>query len=447
MPSTGNEAIKQEQLRHMHIVYANAEVTLIAAAGKDASAGLPGVPGRPRRQQPGALIQGHAVVCIPPDPSLHVRAGSTWATRGWTYQEGLLARRRLFFSEHEMSYECRHMLCREAMRLPLDLERGMSGYQPRLMEPFWMYERHMLPGMDASHTGIGLFKLLEIYLTRQLSLPSDILNTMLGILNLLAQYKKRPIYHICGVPILKLRDDSESNTNSDTEVAAPAALGGFLDGLCWELRERAHRRPGFPSWSWTGWQGVVTTSKSKYNRPIKQTHGFGIDVSIIPRNQDRSAAVPWSRCYDQLRMVDDSNPEIRSGQQHILEITASAVTVRFRKANCERKPDAWIGTVCAGDDVWRGEFFLTRKDEGDDDNVLLSLLLQETWTGIVVGNSQSSPYPDMHNTIVLVVQEQEQKQQQEDGQEHTYCERIGLLSLMHCTLKGNMLERRTWRLQ
>ncbi|KAG5826947.1 hypothetical protein H9Q74_002968 [Fusarium xylarioides] len=69
---TGDKAIKQEQLRHMHLVYANAEVTLIAAAGKDSSAGLPGVPGRPRNQQPGAVIDGHALVCIPPDPSLYI---------------------------------------------------------------------------------------------------------------------------------------------------------------------------------------------------------------------------------------------------------------------------------------------------------------------------------------------------------------------------------------
>ncbi len=44
---TGNESIKQEQLRHMHTVYANADVTLVAAASTDASVGLLGAPGRP----------------------------------------------------------------------------------------------------------------------------------------------------------------------------------------------------------------------------------------------------------------------------------------------------------------------------------------------------------------------------------------------------------------
>jgi len=46
---TGDEAIKQEQLRHMHTVYANAEVTLVAVTSTGASAGLPGAPSYPAR--------------------------------------------------------------------------------------------------------------------------------------------------------------------------------------------------------------------------------------------------------------------------------------------------------------------------------------------------------------------------------------------------------------
>lgn len=143
----------------MHIVYANAEVTLVAAARSDASAGLPSAPGRPRSRQPGALLKGHPLVCIPPDPSSHIRSASTWATRGRTYQEGLLARRRLFFSEYAMSYECRDMLCREAMRLPPVVEQRMSG-RPRLMGPLWMYEYGTSLSEVARNNGTGFSGLL-----------------------------------------------------------------------------------------------------------------------------------------------------------------------------------------------------------------------------------------------------------------------------------------------
>jgi hypothetical protein len=443
---TGDEAIKQEQLRHMHLVYANAEVTLIAAAGDDASAGLPGAPGRPRQQQPGAFIQDHALVCIPPDPSQHIRR-STWATRGWTYQEGLLARRRLYFSEHEMSYECRHMICREAIRLPYGLEKTISGSKPRFMEPFWMYQPYKMPGADASHTGLGLFDLLAVYTTRQLSLPSDTLNAMLGILNLLSQKKKKPIYHICGVPILRL-NDKKSGINANNNVTAAVGLGGFLDGLCWRLQEPAQRRHGFPSWSWTGWQGVVA-GMSKDSQPINPTSGFAIDISIILGDQEDGIVVPWNLCYDQLRMKDDNNSVIQSGQQHILEITASAATIKFRRGEYDGRPNTWIGTVCAGDKIWQGEFLLTRKAEDNDNSEerLISSLLQKPWTGIVLGTSQSQKHTNLHDTTVLVIQEQEHGQRQRSVRDHIYCERIGLLTLIHCTLDDSLLEQRTWRLK
>ncbi|KAM0438673.1 hypothetical protein ACHAPT_001429 [Fusarium lateritium] len=426
---TGNEAIKQEQLRHMHTVYANAEVTLVAAAGTDASAGLPGAAGRPRAQQPGAFVQGHALVCIPPDPSHHIHSASTWATRGWTYQEGLLARRRLYFSKYEMSYECRDMLCREALRLPPAVEQRMSGRRPRLMNPLWMYEPYRLPGVGSHHNGTSLFDLLAMYSVRQLSLPPNALNAMLGILQVLAEHKSKPVYHVCGVPIL-CTTDSEFNSNGDSTVAARLALDGFVNGLCWRLQQPAHRRPGFPSWSWTGWQGVVESMHGRLPL-VRHAYGFGIDISIIPRNHD-GGAVPWNRYYDQLRTADDSSKDLWSGQQHVLEITASAATVWFRKTiEIFDELAKWTGTVCAGDCVWQGEFSLTQKGEGDntldDTDSLMSSLLQKPWTGIVLGNSYWQWY-DMHDTYVLVVEEQEQKQQQQDEEQrrqpaadtHTY---------------------------
>ncbi|RSL65115.1 hypothetical protein CEP51_013033 [Fusarium floridanum] len=318
---TGNEAIKMEQLRHMHTVYANAEVTLVAAAGTGPSAGLPGAPGDSQRfQQPSAIVSGHALVCIPPDPTHHIRSASAWATRGWTFQEGLLARRRLFFSDYEVSYECRDMLCREALRLPRSMERAMSGRVPRLMDPQWMYKPYKLPGMRSDDDGTSLFDLLAAYSVRKLSLPSDALNAMLGIFQQLGEKECRPIYHICGVPILYQSDQSA------TAWIYPPTPDGFIKGLCWRLQQPARRRLEFPSWSWTGWYGVV-------------------------KNGD---AVPWDSYYDRLSTADDRSKDLWSGQQHILEITACAATVRFRRT-IETVDDCgeWIGTVCAGDRVWQ----------------------------------------------------------------------------------------------
>ncbi|RSL61345.1 hypothetical protein CEP53_005146 [Fusarium sp. AF-6] len=471
---TGSETIKQEQLRHMHTVYANAEVTLVDAAGEDTSIGLLGAPGRPRVQQPGALIKGHALVCIPPDPTYHIRSGTTWATRGWTYQEGLVSRRRLFFSKYEMSYECRDMLCREALRLPPAVEQRMTRRGLRLMNPHWMYTCRMLPRMSSSRDGSGLFSLLEVYSARQLSKPLDTLNAMLGILQLLAQHKHRPVYHVCGVPVLytinkafDVNDDSTAadSTPLDSDVdsipvqfrlnddgPAPIPLDGFVNGLCWHLQQPARRRPDFPSWSWTGWQGRIKRM-DPYMPYIMQSFGFNIDVSIMPRYGDGrvGSTVPWSRYFDQLRTADDSSKDLWSGQNHVLEITASAATVRIRRAEAWEGGE-WTGIVCVGNDVWQGQFSLTVSGEGDSSVVgtesLMSRLVQKPWAGIVLGNAWPRSYKthDTHITCVLVVQEeQNQKRPAADG--HVYWERVGLLKLDNCTLKDGMLERRTWRLK
>ncbi|OAP59600.1 hypothetical protein AYL99_06898 [Fonsecaea erecta] len=402
---TGNEAIKNTQMRNMHNVFSNADVTLVAAAGKDASTGLLGAPGRPRPfQQPSALVQGHALVCVPPDPSLHIRSASTWSTRGWTYQEGLLARRRLYFSEFEMSYECRNMLVRETIRLPASKEKYMTnyGHKPRLMEPFWLYQPFRRVGLKPGSDTSDFFDLLQEYSGRQLSLPSDTLNAMLGILQLLAEPDEdEPLYHVCGVPILHVTIHKVDRSILGISVANAdeVALDGFINGLCWTLERPARRRPDFPSWSWTGWQGVV--SRMSWTPGVHKAYGLDLDVSIGPRDQD-GPLVPWNRYYEQLRTADESSKDLWTGQSHILEITASAVTVRFRRQGSSGA--ILKGTVCVGDYVWQGDFSPNRKEDdnspGDNgydsnDNDTFSphaALLQKPWTGIVLGRS----YPISH---------------------------------------------------
>lgn len=99
----GDRKVKREQLQSMDLVYANADVTLVATAEQASSSGLPGVSTRhPRIPQHSVRIKVHALTLIPPDPALQIKE-STWMTRGWTYQEGLLSRRHIFFSETEIS--------------------------------------------------------------------------------------------------------------------------------------------------------------------------------------------------------------------------------------------------------------------------------------------------------------------------------------------------------
>ncbi|KAH9203601.1 heterokaryon incompatibility protein-domain-containing protein, partial [Leptodontidium sp. 2 PMI_412] len=99
------------QIQQMGNIYNNASVTIIAAAGSSPYYGLPGVSQMPRIAQPRETILGSTIVGFPDHPRESIQ-NSVWNTRAWTYQEALLSRRRLIFSEQQVYFECQKS-CRE----------------------------------------------------------------------------------------------------------------------------------------------------------------------------------------------------------------------------------------------------------------------------------------------------------------------------------------------
>ncbi|KAF1365146.1 hypothetical protein EJ07DRAFT_161254 [Lizonia empirigonia] len=92
------------QLDLMDLIYNFAALTLVAAAGDNASFGLPGV-SHPRNLQPTISVDGQLWVSALEDPRRCV-ARSTWNSRAWTFQEGLFARQRLLFTTDQVAFEC-----------------------------------------------------------------------------------------------------------------------------------------------------------------------------------------------------------------------------------------------------------------------------------------------------------------------------------------------------
>ncbi|KAF2836097.1 HET-domain-containing protein, partial [Patellaria atrata CBS 101060] len=99
-------------LSSMHLIYGTASITLIAAAGKDQTFGLPGVGQRLRSFQPVTRIGKLGFISLGPAPKRWIDT-SKYMTRGWTYQEGLFSRRKIFFTEYQVYVECRSAHCSE----------------------------------------------------------------------------------------------------------------------------------------------------------------------------------------------------------------------------------------------------------------------------------------------------------------------------------------------
>lgn len=447
----GHSKVKQEQLQSMDLVYTNAEVTLVGTSGQASSSGLPGVSDRlPRVPQHSARIKGHVLAVIPPEPNRQIES-STWMTRGWTYQEGLLSRRRIFFSETEMSVECGNLVAREAICIPPRVESLMSDLKSRLMMTSWIYGESGIISSNAD--GTDLFGRLAEYTKRKLSYQSDALNAMLGILQVYATHRPNPIYHVCGVPIITYYSENElgrlSASSDDRTDDARVALVGFVSGLCWTLRAPSVRRSGFPSWSWTGWDGVVT-SENGYRYRVSFDEGFDVELSVV--KEDGTSLMSWEKYYHKLRTAVKN--ESRSGfvfsQHHKLHITANTVKVQFHeKYSWWTDGLRWEGTVCIGNEIWTGGLSLDQQDNScvsgtdktEGGSSLRKRLLEESWLGIVLGQRDRGKSP--YGTKVIVLQEV-----MSEIEAITEWTRIGIIriSVPESRIKSNMLERRTLRI-
>ena len=108
----------------MDNIYKAAHITIIAVSGDSENTELPSVI-VPRCSQKSFSANGIQLVCVFPY-GVHARPG-TWLTRGWTYQEAVLSRRRLVFTLNQVYFECYAMYCFESWSFPLDLFHTKKG--------------------------------------------------------------------------------------------------------------------------------------------------------------------------------------------------------------------------------------------------------------------------------------------------------------------------------
>jgi len=243
----------------MDLIYRNSEATIITAAGEDPSYGLPGVGDCHRRRQFRFQI-GKRCFVGPMRFMDKVVDGSRWGTRGWTFQEGRLSRRRLVFTDDQVYFECRGMYCYESMDIPLEKFHGESlqEFGARYMKNSWIYERRIRVFQPNERVGWYIYDQIQDYSERNFTKPSDRLNGFLGMLNYINAI--HGFRHLWGMPIppdkgfvknrrvLPFYEPHYSNTS-------------FVKGLFFhhasQSPDRVTRIPIFPSWSWLGWDGGV----------------------------------------------------------------------------------------------------------------------------------------------------------------------------------------------
>jgi hypothetical protein len=89
-----------ELSEQMSNIYGGAYLTIVAAAGDDLWAGLPGIrKGSRVALQQSVVVGGMLLASVQTSPGDIMRS-TTWNSRAWTCQEGFLSNRFLIFTEH-----------------------------------------------------------------------------------------------------------------------------------------------------------------------------------------------------------------------------------------------------------------------------------------------------------------------------------------------------------
>ena len=222
---------KEEQIARMGFVFQSALFTIIAASGSDCDAGLPGIrPGtRFKRQQ---LVAAGSITLLnsvqQPYEKITTPETSKWARRAWTFQEELLSRRQLIFTDEQIWWRCPCAIWCEQSQFETENPKGflLRDQRPELS----------LRKQYSELRPMDYFDLVSKYAQRELSNSSDALNAFKGILSILTDYSKEQFFW-------------------------GFAISSFERQLYWigKAKKRTTLLDDFfPTWSWVDWEGEVS---------------------------------------------------------------------------------------------------------------------------------------------------------------------------------------------
>ncbi|KIJ64602.1 hypothetical protein HYDPIDRAFT_28536 [Hydnomerulius pinastri MD-312] len=253
---------KLVQIGLMSAIYSGAWATIICMSGQSAQSGLPRV---------GALediipqlaceIDGRKMLATMPTLSRQI-SQSPWVKRAWTFQEGLLSPRRLFFTRHQVYFECNSVQCCESLddssssfhcksddqrQASLDeLRRAVSNnpYDTEMIperilgrgvlrDPFRPFPKKDEQNEDEEDTFMKYMKLVYTYTSKKMTSDGDAIHAFSAVLTRLTETDYQRGF-VQGLPVEDL----------------PRAL-------LWTHVGQSRRRIGFPAWSWAGWEGWV----------------------------------------------------------------------------------------------------------------------------------------------------------------------------------------------
>jgi hypothetical protein len=236
---------KALQIPHMDSIYSLAELTIIAASGSGAHDGVAGlsVP-RSIKQDICRIGDKSALMTIPTENNF---PNYTYSQRGWTFQERLLARRSLMFTDAQAYWSCCSADWTERIILEPSKPRPASNpwtiprihlgsYEPVAGEYYRDFSRQHYNNLP------------RFYALKDFTSESDAMDAISGLLSRITLVTGDGFYwgHILG----GLFDQSLSWRRTRMQLERRTALCPIRGaGTKYEV--------SFPSWSWLGWKTAI----------------------------------------------------------------------------------------------------------------------------------------------------------------------------------------------
>ncbi|KAH6879461.1 heterokaryon incompatibility protein-domain-containing protein [Thelonectria olida] len=264
-----NPAVTAEQLKMMGAIYASAVVTIIAA-DDDCQVGLAGIKGvsSPRKMEQRVIPFGDEQIVVRNTGIFSMISGLPYYDRGWTYQEYKMSQRRILFNKNELHWECRCSVWHEELILGAEVDKYIDPRLGVILAGF-----PDLGSMNDVITG---------YNERKLRYEEDVLAAISGLLSVVSRSFEGGFLY--GIP----------------EMLFESGLGWrpHWDHTNLQRRVLSERSPEnrlspshLPSWSWMGWQGLVTG-------------GYGEAARINHRQYHIEETIPITEWYTSLYPTD-----------------------------------------------------------------------------------------------------------------------------------------------
>ncbi|KAF7915185.1 uncharacterized protein EAE98_011270 [Botrytis deweyae] len=230
---------KMHEINRMHIIYAQAEMTIVAATGDGANSGLLDID--PIFTDAETHLINNIRFTVNSMELRDVIEFSTWFTRGWTFQELVFSKRILYFTTERTYYSCEEGSWSEDFPL-LILDINENGDTDEIENIF--YDESLKTGFDFRNK-LDPFEnymaMVSKMSARQFTQESDCLNACRGFYTGLLL--KGLGGSVCGIPAIC-----------------------FEFALAWQPEGNLTRRESqdlssgnfpFPTWSWAGWKGQI----------------------------------------------------------------------------------------------------------------------------------------------------------------------------------------------